>query len=83
MKLMTSLKINISLQILAIVLLFIVALLTGCANNYNPNNAQPTSRDIASMTPSNLVCPVGSVMFCNVEGGGLVGKTYNNCRCRN
>lgn len=35
----------------------------------------------ARTSPDSLNCPAGSVVACDVEGGGLVGKRYYNCRC--
>lgn len=56
--------------------------LAGCASSasYNPTNAKSVQDQIRN---ANIYqkCPAGSALLCEVEGGGLVGKTYSNCRC--
>lgn len=63
--------------------LFLVASLVGCGTpGYQPQNASQSVQDqMRNANPASLNCPVGSVATCDVEGGGLVGKTYANCRC--
>lgn len=53
-------------------------LLAGCATpQYEPDHAYASPRN-ADPYPN---CPAGSVVACDVEGGGLVGKRFYNCRC--
>lgn len=57
-------------------LLFI--LLTGCASGYNPHGIPTVQDQIRNSVPN---CPTGKPALCDIEGGGIVGKTYGNCRC--
>lgn len=56
-------------------------LLAGCATGYNPDNAAISVQDQMRNSNPKLHCPTSSVVACDVEGGGLVGRTYSNCRC--
>jgi hypothetical protein len=63
------------------ILILVTALLTGCATGYNPQNARISAQDQMRNSSPYLNCPAGTVVFCDIEGGGIVGKTYGNCRC--
>jgi hypothetical protein len=64
------------------ILILITALVTGCAASYNPQNASISAQDQIRNSNPYLNCPSGTVVFCDIEGGGIVGKSYGNCRCR-
>lgn len=63
------------------ILILVTALLTGCATGYNPQNARMSAQDQMRNSNPYLNCPAGMAVFCDIEGGGIVGKTYANCRC--
>jgi hypothetical protein len=63
------------------ILILATALLIGCATGYNPKNAHINAQDQIRKSTPYLSCPAGTVAFCDIEGGGIVGKTYGNCRC--
>lgn len=62
-------------------IVIVSALLSGCASGYNPQNAYSVQDIARNNRPDSLNCPVGSTVYCDIEGGGIVGKTYSNCRC--
>lgn len=55
-------------------------LLAGCAAQYNPDRAFSVQDQLRNSN-ARLNCPAGSIASCDVEGGGIVGRTYGNCRC--
>lgn len=69
------------LRVATLVVLVTAALLTGCATGYDPRNARMSARDQIQNANPSLNCPAGTVVFCDVEGGRIVGRTYGNCRC--
>lgn len=56
-------------------------LLAGCATGYNPDSATASVQDQMRNANPTLNCPNGTTRACDIEGGGIVGKTYSNCRC--
>jgi hypothetical protein len=62
------------------IVVIVTLLFAGCAARYDPSHTYSVQDQMRNSNPY-LNCPAGSVVACEIEGGGIVGKTYGNCRC--
>jgi hypothetical protein len=49
-------------------------------SDFRISSDRPSVQDQVGNANPHLNCPA-AIVVCTVEGGGLVGRTYSNCRC--